>query len=138
MTTVPLTRAPGEHPKTDAAVPSDAPATEPTDGPLTPSVGIVELSERVVASILGRCPWLYRAGTITLAVFSAVCLVAIATRLSALPLIPIPLFALAWYFLRFLRAADTRRLQLRWALLTALATMVGFWLVSVVARWVSS
>ncbi|HWD05520.1 MAG TPA: hypothetical protein VG674_24040 [Amycolatopsis sp.] len=138
MTTVPLTTTPGEHPTTDAEASADVPAPESADEPLTPSVGILELSERVVASVLTRCPWLYRAGTIVLAVFSAVCLVAIPTRLSPLPVIPLPLFALAWYFLRFLRAAETRRQQLRWAVLTALATMVGFWLVSVVARWVSS
>jgi hypothetical protein len=135
MTTVPLTAAPGDNATTDS-VPAGAP---PSAGePLTPSVGIVELSERVVASILTRVPWFYRAGTILLGVFTVFCLVAIGTRLSALPLIPLPLFALSWYFLRLLRAADTRRLQLRWALLTALSAMVGFWLISVVARWVSS
>ncbi|WP_326837756.1 hypothetical protein VSH64_23195 [Amycolatopsis rhabdoformis] len=137
MTTVPLTTAPGDN-ATSSVTDVDAGAPEPTDEPLTPSVGIVELSERVVSSILTRCPWLYRAGSILLAVFAVFCLAGVATRLSALPLIPLPLFALAWYFLRFLRAAEARRLQLRWALLTALSTMVGFWLISVVARWVSS
>lgn len=132
---MPLTAAPGDN---AAAVADSAERTPAPDGPLTPSVGIVELSERVVASILTRFPWLYRAGTVLLAVFAVFCLAGVATRLSPLPLIPLPLFALAWYFLRFLRAADTRRLQLRWALLTALSTMVGFWLISVVARWVSS
>ncbi|MET7994307.1 hypothetical protein ABZU76_25765 [Amycolatopsis sp. NPDC005232] len=137
MTTVPLTAAPGDN--TTASVSDEDEATSPPPASTdAPSVGIVELSERVVASILTRFPWLYRAGNIMLAVFAVVCLVAVGTRLSALPLIPLPLFALAWYFLRFLRVAETRRLQLRWALLTALATMVGFWLISVVARWVSS
>ncbi|WIX83271.1 hypothetical protein QRX50_22165 [Amycolatopsis carbonis] len=140
MTTVPLTAAPGDNATTSVPDVDDAasPPSASADAPLTPSVGIVELSERVVASVLTRFPWLYRAGNILLAALAVVCLVAVATRLSALPLIPLPLFALAWYFLRFLRAAETRRLQLRWALLTALATMVGFWLISVVARWVSS
>ncbi|MEU4670828.1 hypothetical protein AB0F91_23310 [Amycolatopsis sp. NPDC023774] len=137
MTTVPLTAAPGDNATTSVPDVDDASSPPPasTDAP---SVGIVELSERVVASILTRFSWLYRAGNIMLAVLAVVCLVAVGTRLSALPLIPLPLFALAWYFLRFLHAAETRRLQLRWALLTALATMVGFWLISVVARWVSS
>lgn len=134
---MPLTAAPGDNATTSVPDVDDAASPPPASND-APSVGIVELSERVVASILTRVPWLYRAGNIMLAVFAVVCLVAVGTRLSALPLIPLPLFALAWYFLRFLRAADTRRLQLRWALLTALATMVGFWLISVVARWVSS
>lgn len=134
---MPLTAAPGDNATTSVPDVDDASSPPPasTDAP---SVGIVELSERVVASILTRFSWLYRAGNIMLAVLAVVCLVAVGTRLSALPLIPLPLFALAWYFLRFLHAAETRRLQLRWALLTALATMVGFWLISVVARWVSS
>lgn len=135
MTTVPLTAAPGDNTTAEAA---DAAVPAETDEPSGRSVGIVELSERVVASVLARCPWLYRASTITLAVFSAVCLIAVGTRLSALPLIPIPLFAGAWYFLRLLRAAETRPLQLRWATLFAVATLVGFWLISVVGRWVSS
>ena len=132
MTTVPLTAAPGDQATVDSAEPVVP------DEPSGPSAGIVELSERVVASVLTRCPWLYRACTVMLAVFAAVCLVAVGTRLSALPLIPIPLFAGAWYFLRLLRAAETRPLQLRWATLFAVATMVGFWLISVVGRWVSS
>lgn len=135
MTTVPLTAAPGDHTTVESAEPV---VPLETDEPSGPSVGIVELSERVVASVLTRCPWLYRASTIMLAVFAAVCLVAVGTRLSALPLIPIPLFAGAWYFLRLLRAAETRPLQLRWATLFVVATMVGFWLISVVGRWVSS
>ncbi|SEP46030.1 hypothetical protein SAMN04489732_110166 [Amycolatopsis saalfeldensis] len=135
MTTVPLTAAPGDNTTVE---PADAVVPVETDEPSGRSVGIVELSERVVASVLARCPWLYRASTVMLAVFAAVCLVAVGTRLSALPLIPIPLFAGAWYFLRLLRAADSRPLQLRWATLFVVATMVGFWLISVVGRWVSS
>ncbi|MDT8914538.1 hypothetical protein [Amycolatopsis sp. PS_44_ISF1] len=131
MTTVPLTAASGDELATDPA--GTAVPAEPSGV----SIGLVELSERVVASVLTRCPWLYRAATSVLAVFAAVCLVAVGTRLSALPLIPIPLFGAAWYFLRLLRAAETRRMQLRWAALFTVATMVGFWLISVVARWVS-
>ncbi|WP_344863792.1 hypothetical protein [Amycolatopsis ultiminotia] len=133
MTTVPLTAPPGD----DTADPAEAVSTERAGEPAGTPVGIVELSERVVASVLARCPWLIRASAILLAVLTLVCLVAIGTRLSPLPVIPIPLFAAGFYFLRRLRAAEIRTHRLRWALLTAVATMVGFWLIAVVARWVS-
>ncbi|WP_337822412.1 hypothetical protein [Amycolatopsis sp. A1MSW2902] len=131
MTTVPLTAPRGD----DTADPGEAvPAeTEPSAAP----VGIVELSERVAASVLTRFPWLIRASEIMLTLFTLVCLVAVGTRLSALPLLPIPLFAVSWLFLRRLRSSETRAQQLRWSLLMALAAMVGFWVMSVVARWVS-
>lgn len=131
MTTVPLTAPRGDETADPGeAVPAE---TEPSAAP----VGIVELSERVAASVLTRFPWLVRASEIMLALFTLVCLVAVGTRLSALPLLPIPLFVVSWLFLRRLRGSETRAQQLRWSLLMALAAMVGFWVMSVVARWVS-
>ncbi|MBB4689735.1 hypothetical protein [Amycolatopsis jiangsuensis] len=133
MTTVPLTAPPGD----DTADPAEAVSSDPAgSSPATP-VGIVELSERVVGSVLTRCPWLPRASEIFLGLCTLVCLVAIGTRLSPLPLIPIPLFGAAYLFLHRLRTAQTRVHQLRWSLLSALSAMIGFWLISVVARWVS-
>ncbi|WP_033290820.1 hypothetical protein [Amycolatopsis jejuensis] len=132
MTTVPLTAPPGD----ETADPGEAVPAEPAAEP-APPVGILELSERVVASVLTRFPWIFRASEILLAVCTLVCLVAVGTRLSALPLTPIPLFVVAWLFLRRLRAAETRARQLRWSVLTALAAMVGFWLISVMGRWLS-
>jgi hypothetical protein len=133
MTTVPLTARPGD----ETADPGEAVPEETAAEAAAPSVGLVELSERVVASVLTRFPWLVRASEIMLGVFTLVCLVAVGTRLSALPLLPIPLFAVSWLFLRKLRDATTRAGQLRWSVLTGLAAMVGFWVISVVARWVS-
>lgn len=132
MTTVPLTAPRGD----ETADPGEAVPAESEPSAAAP-VGIVELSERVAASVLTRFPWLVRASEIMLALFTLVCLVAVGTRLSALPLLPIPLFVVAWLFLRRLRSAETRAHQLRWSLLTAVAAMVGFWVMSVVARWVS-
>ncbi|WP_409186305.1 hypothetical protein F9C11_19550 [Amycolatopsis sp. VS8301801F10] len=131
MTTVPLTAPRGD----DTAGPGEAVPVE-TEPPAAP-VGLVELSERVAASVLARFPWLLRASEIMLALCTLVCLVAVGTRLSALPLLPIPEFVVSWLFLRRLRSAETRAQQLRWSLLMALAAMVGFWVMSVMARWVS-
>ncbi|MFF0145047.1 hypothetical protein [Amycolatopsis sulphurea] len=132
MTTVPLTAPPGD----DTANPAEAVLPE-VAGPRPTPVGLVELSERVVASILNRCPWLFRAVEIFLAACTVVCLIAIATRRSPLPLLPIPLFGVTYLLLRRLRTAETRAHRFRWSMLTALAAMAGFWLVSVVGRWVS-
>ncbi len=132
MTTVPLTAPRGD----ETADPGEAVPAE-TEPSAAPVVGLVELSERVAASVLTRCPWLLRASEIMLALFTLVCLVAVGTRLSALLLLPVPLFAVSWLFLRRLRGSETRAQQLRWSLLMALAAMVGFWVMSVVARWVS-
>ncbi|WP_084470416.1 hypothetical protein [Amycolatopsis benzoatilytica] len=129
MTTVPLTAPTGD----ETADPGEAVSAEQSATP----VGILELSERVAASVLTRFPWLVRASEIMLALFTLVCLVACGTRLSALPLLPIPLFVVSWLFLRQLRDAETSAHRLRWSVLTALAAMGGFWVISVVARWVS-
>lgn len=130
MTTVPLTAPRGDETDPGEAVPAEP---EPSAAP----VGLVELSERVAASVLTRFPWLIRASEIMLVLFTLVCLVAVGTRRSAFPLLPIPEFVVSWLFLRRLRGAETRAQQLRWSLLMALAAMVGFWVMSVMARWVS-
>jgi len=57
-------------------------------------------------------------------------------RLSPLPLIPVPLFVVAGYALWRARGVTERRPLVNWVLLFALATLVGFWLISVVGRWV--
>ncbi|WP_233574235.1 hypothetical protein [Amycolatopsis panacis] len=133
MTTVPLTAPPGD----DTANPAEAVLPEPAGPRRATPVGLVELSERVVESVLNRCPWLYRAVEIFLAACTVVCLIAIATRRSPLPLLPIPLFGVTYLLLRRLRTAETRAHRFRWSMLTALAAMTGFYLVSVVGRWVS-
>ena len=99
-------------------------------------LGFRELSERVVASAYVRYPWLQRVLLGMLAVFTGTCVVATVSRLSPLPLIPVPFFVAGGYALWQLRGVQDRRQLLSWVMLFALATMVGFWLISVVGRWV--
>ncbi|WP_410569519.1 hypothetical protein [Amycolatopsis sp. cmx-4-61] len=113
------------------------PAPEPAGtAPAAPVLGFRELSERVIASVAGRYPWLNRVLMGVLAVFTGTCVVAVVARLSPLPLIPVPLFVVAAYALRQTRGVTERRQLVNWVLLFALATVVGFWLISVVGRWV--
>jgi hypothetical protein len=113
------------------------PAPEPArTTPAGPVLGFRELSERVIASVAERCPWLHRVLMGMLAVFTGTCVVAVVSRLSPLPLIPVPLFVVAAYGLRQARGVTERRRLSNWVLLFALATIVGFWLIAVVGRWV--
>lgn len=104
--------------------------------PAGPVLGFRELSERVIASVADRYPWLNRVLMGVLAVFTGTCVVAVVARLSPLPLIPVPLFLVAAYGLRQASGATGRRQLFNWVLLFALATVLGFWLISVVGRWV--
>jgi hypothetical protein len=126
MTTVPLTAPSGENE-----------SLEPTadEGPGEVQ-GISDLAQRIVtATYLGH-PKLRRGLTIVIAVLVATCVIATVTRLSFLPLLPVPLLAVAAYALRRMRATnDDHRLLLAWSALFLLATLLGFWLMSVVARW---
>ncbi|HEY3471171.1 MAG TPA: hypothetical protein VGL47_38970 [Amycolatopsis sp.] len=117
------------------APPPPAPAPV-EDAPAGPVLGFRELSERVIASVFDRYPWLNRALMGVLAVFTGTCVVAVVARLSPLPLLPIPLFLLGGYGLWQARGVSDRRQLFNWVLLFALATTVGFWLISVVGRWV--
>ncbi|MEV6825391.1 hypothetical protein [Amycolatopsis sp. NPDC051102] len=113
------------------------PAPVPDEpAPAGPVLGFRELSERVIASVFERYPWLNRVLMGMLAVFTGTCVVAVVARLSPLPLIPVPLFVVAGYALRQARGVSARRQLFNWVLLFALATIVGFWLISVVGRWV--
>lgn len=113
--------------------PGPAPAGDTPAG--TPP-GFRELSERVIASAFVRYPWLNRVLMGVLAVCTGTCVVAVVARLSPLPLIPVPLFLVGGYGLWQARGLRERRQLFNWVLLFALATMVGFWLISVVGRWV--
>jgi hypothetical protein len=99
--------------------------------------GISDLAQRIVtATYLGH-PRLHRGLVIVVGVLIATCVIAVATRLSPLPLLPVPLLAVAAYALRRIRSTkDNHRLLLGWSALFLLATLIGFWLISVVARWV--
>jgi hypothetical protein len=143
MTTVPLTAPRGDHDTSDKDASDGAPGPVPEGdtaaSPRQEVQGIGDVAQRIVkAAYLGH-PRLHRALVVVLWVLTGFCLVAIATRLSALPLIPIPLFGLGAYALRRIRSTDVEdhRRLLSWTGLFLLAVMVGFWLLSVVARWVS-
>ncbi|MEV7094079.1 hypothetical protein AB0M80_14720 [Amycolatopsis sp. NPDC051045] len=113
------------------------PAPEPAGTvPAGRVLGFRELSERVIVSVADRYPWLNRVLMGMLAVFTGTCVVAVVARLSPLPLIPVPLFVVAAYGLWQARGVTERRQLFNWVLLFAVATMVGFWLISVVGRWV--
>jgi hypothetical protein len=133
MTTVPLT-APGGENEALEAIPDEGSAPSGVSGEVR---GISDLAQRIVtASYLGH-PRLHRALVIVLIVLVATCLVATGTRLSLLPLLPIPLLGIGAYALRRSRATnDDHRLLLAWTGLFLIATLLGFWLMSVVARWV--
>jgi hypothetical protein len=128
MTTVPLT-APGGENEALEAVPAEGSGEEVR--------GISDLAQRIVtATYLGH-PKLHRSLVVVLAVLAVTCLIATGTRLSFLPLLPIPLFAIAAFALRRIRSTkDDHRQLLAWSALFILATLLGFWLMSVVARWV--
>jgi hypothetical protein len=112
------------------------PPPEPAPVSGGPVLGFRELSERVIASVFDRYPWLNRVLMGVLAVCAGTCVVAVVSRLSPLPLIPVPLFVIAGYALWRARGVTERRPLVNWVLLFGVATMVGFWLISVVGRWV--
>jgi hypothetical protein len=98
--------------------------------------GISELAQRIVTSTYLHHPRLHRVLMVVLGVLMGVCVVATVTRLSPLPLLPVPLLAVAGYALRQARAdPEDRRRVLAWSCLFLAATLVAFWLMSVVARW---
>ncbi|ANN19664.1 hypothetical protein SD37_31300 [Amycolatopsis orientalis] len=101
--------------------------------------GLVELTERIVIGAYRGHPWIPRALTITLGVLVATCLVAGVVRLSPLPLIPLPLFAVSGYALirvKAARSAAANRALVAWTGLFTAATLAGFWLISMAGRWV--
>lgn len=99
--------------------------------------GISDLTYRIITPYLSH-PLLHRCLRVVLIVLTVVCLVGIGVRLSPLPLLPIPLFAFAYYALRRVRSAgDNDRSLLIWSSLLLAGLLVGFWTLSVVANWVS-
>ncbi|WP_026153939.1 hypothetical protein [Amycolatopsis methanolica] len=99
--------------------------------------GISDLTFRVVAPYLGS-PILHKVMLVLLGLMTVACVVAAPVRLSALPLIPLPVLGVGFYALRRVRAADgDYRPLLRWSSLLFAATLIGLWLLSVVGRWVS-
>lgn len=99
--------------------------------------GISDLTYRIITPYLSHA-LLHRCLRIVLIVLTVVCLAGTGVRLSPLPLLPIPLFAFAYYALRRVRSAgDNDRSLLIWSSLLLAGLLVGFWTLSVVANWVS-
>ncbi|OXM66166.1 MULTISPECIES: hypothetical protein [Amycolatopsis] len=99
--------------------------------------GISDLTFRIVAPYLSSAA-LYKVTLVLLGLMTAACVIAAPVRLSALPLIPLPVLGLGFYALRRVRAAGTEyRPLLRWSCVLFAATLFGLWLLSVVGRWVS-
>lgn len=93
-----------------------------------------ELTQRFVDTVPLGHPWTHRVAAITLGVFAAVCVAATFTRLSALPLIPLPAVAVAAFaHYRARRAGDDRAL-LVWSGAMVGAALIALWLIAIVGR----
>lgn len=93
-----------------------------------------ELTQRFVDVVPLGHRWTHRVAAITLGVFAAVCLAATFTRLSALPLIPLPAVAVAGFaHYRARRAGDDRGL-LFWSGAMVGAALIALYLISIVGR----
>jgi hypothetical protein len=99
--------------------------------------GISDLAQRIVASTyLGR-PRLQKSLGVVVVVLLVLCLIATVARLNPAPLIPVPVLALGIYAYRRLRAsAESHGALLRWFCLYLTSVLLGFWLMSVIARWI--
>lgn len=98
--------------------------------------GISDLAQRIVTSTyLGR-PRLQKALGTVVVVLVSLCLIATVARLNPAPLIPVPVLALGGYAYRRMRATpENHRALLRWSCAYLTAVLLGFWLMSVIARW---
>ncbi|MEC3979107.1 hypothetical protein [Amycolatopsis sp. H20-H5] len=114
---------------------NEAPDLDAVDPGETRSLG--DLTERIVNAAYLEHPRLHRALVIVLVVLTGTCVVAVASRLSPLPLLPVPLFLVAGFALHRVRAVPEgeHRPLLVWSGFYLAATIVGFWLISVVGRW---
>lgn len=97
------------------------------DGREREVAGLSDLTHRVVTSAGERVPQLHRWLVIALRVLLGVCLLATLTRLSPLPLLPIPALLVAYYAERRLQGARTRRQLVGFTSLLACGFAVGFW-----------
>ncbi|GAA1949958.1 hypothetical protein [Amycolatopsis minnesotensis] len=97
--------------------------------------GIGDLARRLTVGVYRRHPRWFRTYTVVLGVLTVVCLAGAGFRLSPLPLVPLPLFAVAAYAQRRLRAVGEGHKPLMiWSGVYFGALLVGFWLMSVMAR----
>jgi hypothetical protein len=96
--------------------------------------GISDLTYRIITPYL-RHARPQKVVFIVLVVLTAVCVIAAAVRLSPLPLLSLPLFGVGYYALRRARTAQEDSRLLFWSSLCLAATLIGFWVMSVVGNW---
>src|SRR3954470_20350592 len=97
--------------------------------------GIGDLARRLVVGAYRRHPRWFRTYAVVLGGLVVVCLVGAGVRLSPLPLVPLPLFAVAAHAQRRLRGVgEDHKLLMIWSGIYFGAVLVGFWLMSVMAR----
>lgn len=96
--------------------------------------GISDLTYRIVTPYL-RHAGLHKTVFVVLVVLAAVCVIAAGVRLSPLPLLPLPLLGVGYYALRQARSARQDSRLLFWSSLCLAATLIAFWVMSVVGGW---
>ncbi|QWF77438.1 hypothetical protein [Amycolatopsis sp. CA-230715] len=97
--------------------------------------GIGDLARRLVVGAYRRHPRWARTYAVVVGVLVVACLAGAGVRLSPLPLVPLPLFAVAAYAQRRLRGVGKAHKPLMiWSGVFFGALFVGFWLMSVMAR----
>jgi hypothetical protein len=96
--------------------------------------GISDLTYRIITPYL-RPARLHKTVFVVLVVLAAVCVLAAGVRLSPLPLLPLPLLGVGYYALRHVRSAQEDSRLLVWSSLCLAATLIAFWVMSVVGGW---
>ena len=96
--------------------------------------GLLELAERFATPAYLANPLLHRVAGVLLGLCTALSVAGTVTRGSLLPLLPLPLYAVAAVALWRLHRADGPRPVLGWSVLLVLAGGSGFWAMSGVAK----
>ena len=98
--------------------------------------GLSELVNRMVVGAHERFPRLHRPLLGVVALLGAVCCVAVVARFSLLPLLPLPLLAVAGFAITRMRPnLPHRRKLLFWSAVVLATTSVAFWLMATIGRY---
>lgn len=98
----------------------------------TPEVG--DIAARLVTVLRLKHPRVHLGIVVVLAVLMGVCLIATLTRLSPLPLLPLPAFAVSVLAAWRARTAAHDRQLIGWMVALGAGVAVGFWLLGYVGR----